>query len=124
MTEIHKQNFDKVVRLIEMQQKGRENSAVFFVGEQLKEIAEREEKSCELLARDLEIPEMSIEKAEAEIKAYSDKNRGSHRSFCVSGRIADGILRKFYGLPKIEEAQAEKKTDNACDVAIDLANFF
>ena len=45
----------KLYDLIAEQQKGHENEPRFMIGEQLKEIAEREPLSAELLERDLEI---------------------------------------------------------------------
>lgn len=90
---------ERALELIRAQQKkAGEGSTVWCAGEQLAEITMAEPESAELLARDLELPEMSIEKAEGKIRAYADKNRKGAKSFGVSPRIADGILRKFYGL--------------------------
>ena len=99
---------EKLRELIEKQREGKESSPVYMVGEQLLDIAGKEPTALELLRQDLENPEMSLEKAEAKIKAYSDKNRKGASSFCVSPRVAEGILRKFYGLPEPEEASAKK----------------
>ena len=110
-------NAKRVFELIEAQQKGKENTAPWMVGEQLKEIAEREPRSAELLAKDLEIESMSIVEAEKQIKAYSDKHKKG-TSFCVIPTVAEGILRKFYGLPEREEkpAQAESESDGYIDL--------
>lgn len=91
--------------LITEQQKGIEGTAAFYVGEQLKEIAEAEPESAELLARDLLIPEMTIQKAEAKIKAYADKHKKGNCAV-VPPKVAEEILRKFYGLSENGEKEA------------------
>lgn len=98
---------EHALELIRAQQKkAGEGSTVWCAGEQLADITMAEPESAELLTRDLELPEMSIEKAEEKIRAYADKNRKGAKSFGVSPRIADGILRKFYGLPERQAAKA------------------
>ena len=98
---------ERALEMIRAQQKkAGEGSTVWCAGEQLADITMAEPESAELLARDLELPEMSIEKAEGKIRAYADKNRKGAKSFGVSPRIADGILRKFYGLPEQKDAKA------------------
>lgn len=97
--------YDELVALIESQQEGKENTAVFMVGEQLKEIGAESDTNAELLLQDLKLPEMSLEKAEAQIKAYADKNKGKANCFCVSPKVADGILREFYGLGEPDAPQ-------------------
>ena len=57
----------KVFELIQEQQKGHETEPRFMIGEQLKEIAEREPLSAELLERDLEIEEMNPEAAASDL---------------------------------------------------------
>lgn len=88
----------KVIEIIERQQKGKENTPVFMVGEQLKEIALREPKSAELLEKDLETSGMGIADAEKELKKYANANKGKANCFCVSPIVAERILREFYGL--------------------------
>ena len=91
---------ENLIKIIEQQQKGKENTPIFMVGEQLKDIAEREPGTIDLLLQDLKVPEMSLEAAEKKIKEYSDKNRKNASCFCVSPKVAEDILRKFYGLPE------------------------
>lgn len=112
---------NELIRIIEEQQKGKENTAVFMVGEQLKEIAEREPCVVDLLVRDLQIPEMSLEAAEKKIKEYSDKNKKGATCFCVSPKVAEDILRKFYGLP--DGADDVKKESAPASSYIDLDSF-
>lgn len=97
--------YDELNLLIEGQQKGRENTDVFMVGEQLKDIGAESEHNAEILLQDLALPNMGLVAAAAKLKAYADKNRGNSNCVCISPKVADGILRKFYGL----EARAEMK---------------
>lgn len=110
--------------LIAAQQKGHENEPRFMIGEQLKEIAEREPKSAELLEQDLQVKEMSLEAAEKKLKEYADKNRKGN-CFCITPLVAEGILREFYGLPKRDEAAEEERTEAkpAKNGFIDLSNY-
>ena len=112
--------------LIEAQQKGKENTPVYMVGEQLKEIASKEPLAAELLERDLVVDGMSISDAAAKLQEYSDKNHGEAKCFCIPPHVAEDILRKFYGIPARTEQQTlsvlEKgKSDRA--TKIDLSDF-
>ena len=55
--------------LQEQQSRVKERSAPWMVAEQLMDICRREPHSAELIARDLENPEMGIVQAEKKIKA-------------------------------------------------------
>ena len=92
--------------LIEKQRKGKEDSPVWMVGEQLLDIAEREPSSIDILKRDLEIPEMSLVEAEKKIKAWADKHK-KDGFCCVSPKVAEEILREFYGLPKVDDPRKD-----------------
>ena len=98
-----------VIALIEGQQKGKENTAPWMVGEQLKEIALNEPNSAELLAHDLTVKEMSIEAAEKKIAEYAAKHKPSAKAPCsvVTPIVAEGILREFYGLPGRDQEPTE-----------------
>ena len=112
---------NELIRIIEEQQKGKENTAVFMVGEQLKDIAKRESGSIELLVRDLQMPEMNLVAAEKKIKEYADKNRKGASCFCVSPNVAEGILREFYGL---QDTSNSKSADTvSASTYIDLDKF-
>ena len=90
---------------ITAQQKGREGTPAWMVGEQLKDMC-RDDARCEaLLDKDLDVKDMSLEKAAAKIKAFADKNKTGNFA-CVTPVQADGILREFYGLPGREETRA------------------
>lgn len=116
---------DSVIKRIEEQQKGKEGTPVFAVGEQLKDICRKSVKAAEIVLHDLDIPEMSIEKALEKIKAYADKHHGSNKCFCVDPVTADGIIRKFYGLEDIQEdtKEADKNGGNTKSKFIDLKDF-
>lgn len=99
-----------VIRTISEQQKGKENTAVFMVGEQLKDIIADNEQFAELVLQDLKNPDMSLEKCEAKIKARADelhkKNGGS--CACVNPKDAENTIRAFYGLHQNTSEAASK----------------
>ena len=90
------------IEKIEAQQKGKEKTAAWTVGEQLKEICRRELESAEILDRDLDVEALSIVKAEQKIKNYADEQhrKEGRNCVCVTPEAAVEILRKFYGLPE------------------------
>ena len=120
-------------KMIDAQRKGKENSPVWMVGQQLLDIAAGEPKIIELLKHDLEIPEMDLVHAEKQIKAWADKNKKGN-CCCVSPMVADGILRKFYGLPELQHGQSlsrsapapftqgSRETESAEDGYIDITS--
>lgn len=108
-----------VFEKIEAQQKGKENTAAWMVGEQLKDICRADENCAEILDKDLDIPEMSIDKAERKIKEYADTQRKTGNCVCVPPNKAEEIIRKFYGLP---EATAEKPKPKSKPI-LDLKSF-
>ena len=91
-----------VIAKIEAQQKGLENTGAWMAGEQLKDICRQEPSYADIVAADLENPDMSLEKAERQIKAKADELRKGIKNascVCVPPNVAEDILRKFYGLP-------------------------
>lgn len=94
--------YKKLCEIIEKQQQGKEDTAAYYVGEQLKAMACGNDFITELLINDLQQADMSIKNAEKQIKAYADK-RGAG-CVCVTPDKADKILREFYGLPKPEKS--------------------
>lgn len=87
----------------------KERSAVWMVGEQLKDICRAEPKSAELIARDLKVEKMSIVEAEKKIKAFADAHKTGNFA-CVTPVEADRILREFYGLPAAEATRTGRLT--------------
>lgn len=98
---------EKVVAAISEQQKGKEETAVFMVGEQLKDICRSTPGAAELVLKDLEIPEMSIGKCEKKIKALADERHKKNKGNCafVSPLESDKIIREFYGIAEAAEAE-------------------
>lgn len=117
----HKQLFEELAGMISEQQKGQQNKPAFMVGEQLKEIAQNEAAACELLVQDLKVKEMDLTAAAAKLKEYADKNHGNAREFCITPLVAEGILRKFYGLPERGETATVSEPQDSD--FIDLGDF-
>lgn len=92
---------------IAKQQEGHEGTAVWMVGEQLKDICRREPACIPLLEQDLQVPEMSLAKAERKIEAYARKHKKGNQG-CCPPQEAERILREFYGLPAVGEAPKQK----------------
>lgn len=88
-----------VFEMIEAQQKGKEMTAAWMVGEQLKEICSQEPACAQIVAEDLANQDMSIDKCEKKIKAYADKHRKGNCAVAPPN-VAEDIIREFYGLPK------------------------
>lgn len=97
-----------VFEMIEAQQKGKEDTAVFMVGEQLKDICRAEPGCAEIVAKDLEVAAMSIAECEKKVKAQADEiqKKSKSKSVGLSGAVADRIIREFYGLPAAGEKAA------------------
>lgn len=88
-----------VFEMIEAQQKGKEMTSAWMVGEQLKDICRREPACAQTVAEDLANQDMSIDKCEQKIKAYADKHRKGNCAV-VPPNVTEDIIREFYGLPK------------------------
>ena len=95
-----------VFEKIEAQQKGKENTAPWMVGEQLKDICRREPFAAELVDKDLDVKEMSLAECEKKIKAWADSHKKGGCAV-VPPNVAEEIIRKFYGIQKAEERAAE-----------------
>lgn len=91
-----------VFEKIKLQQKGKENTAPWMVGEQLKDICRRESAAAELVEKDLDIKEMSLEACEKKIRAWADAHKKGNCAV-VPPNVAEGIIRKFYGIPEPNE---------------------
>lgn len=96
-----------VFEKIEAQQQGKENTAVWMVGQQLKDICRADPDCAALVEKDIDSKAMSIVEAEKKIKEWADKNKKAKaESSCVPPDVAEQIIRKFYGLPELPEPQA------------------
>lgn len=69
----------KAIELIEAQQKGKEGTPAYMVGEQLKDICRSEPASADLVEKDLAIESMSLAAAAGKIKAHADELHKSRR---------------------------------------------
>lgn len=111
-----------VFERIEQQQQGKEDTAVWMVGEQLKDICRREPACGELLEEDLQNPDMSLEKAEKKIAEYARAHKKGDCGVCPPN-VAERILREFYGLPGAGETEAKAATLTGGNI-ISLADLF
>ena len=110
---------------IDEQRKGLNNTAIWMVGEQLLDIAKREPFCVEILKKDLELEKMSLEKAEAQIKAWADKKKRKGNCVCVPPNVAENILREFYGIKAAESTEDSEDPRPAAqdDEYINLEDF-
>ena len=116
-----------VFEKIEAQQKGKENTAAWMVGEQLKDICRADPACATIVAEDLENKDMSIEKASLKIKAYADDQHRKQKGncVCVPPKVAEGIIRDFYGLPAASSPVAHDETPTETPIqASSTANGF
>lgn len=90
-----------VFEKIEAQQKGKENTAIWMVGEQLKDICRADLACAAIVAEDLENEDMTIEAAAEKIKEYADDQHRKLKNdqICVPPNVAEQIIREFFGLP-------------------------
>lgn len=101
-----------------------QNTPVWVCGEQLKDILRAEAArgnhgAEEIVEKDLDVAEMSVAQCEKKIKEYADKHKHGGFAF-VAPKVAEGIIRKFYGLPDAAEAEQAKPKSGE----LDLASFF
>lgn len=99
-------------------QQPKERTPVWMVGEQLKDMLRAEPHLAELVAQDLDVPELSLAQCEKKIKAFADAHKKGGFS-CVIPSEAERIIREFYGLPDRQEAVVPAE-----DNLIRLEDFF
>ena len=90
----------ELLEKINAQRKGHKNTPIWMAGQQLLDMAADDPQVLDILKKDIEVTGMGLKEAAAQIKAYSDKNRGRAREFCVPPHVAEDVLREFYKLPK------------------------
>lgn len=109
----------EAISAIEAQQP-KNRSAVWMVGEQLKDMIRDSEAAAEILLTDLrENKEMTLAAAEKKIAERAKKNKVGNCG-CVTPAEAEGILREFFGLPGREEQETRRKEERK---VVDLADF-
>lgn len=92
-----------VIKQIEGQQAGKENTAPYYVGEQLKDIIRNNPQAAEIVGQDLKIKEMSIVECEKKIKAYADKHKKNNFA-CVTPQQAENMYDEIdYILARLNE---------------------
>ena len=111
---------NKAIEMIEAKQP-KERTAVWMVGEQLKDMLRAEPHLAEIVAQDLEQKSMSLAECEKKIKAFADGNKKGGFS-CVIPAEAERIIRGFYGLPDRGEVPV-KGTATPVGL-IDISDFF
>lgn len=99
-------------------QQPKERTAVWMVGEQLKDMVRCEPHLAELVAQDLDREGLSLVECEKKLKAYADKHK-TGSSYCVAPVDAERIIREFYGLP----ARGEALPSGGGGKLLDLADF-
>lgn len=92
-------------------QQPKTRSAVWMVGEQLKDLLRAEPHLAELVEQDLEGKEMSLTACERKIKAHADRHKTGNFA-CVTPLEAEEIIREFYGLPAAGADRPEPVPDN------------
>jgi hypothetical protein len=109
------------IAAIEKQQP-KNRGTVWCCGEQLKDICRREPDSAALILEDVTKDGHRIEDAEKEIRKFARGNGNA-----ASPWEAEGVLRRFYGLPEqIEDGEPEgapERSGEAQGKIIDLADF-
>ena len=79
-------------------QQPKQRTAVWMVGEQLKDMLRAEPELAEIVEQDLAVKAMSLAECEKKIKAYADAHKTGNFA-CVIPSEAERIIREFYGLP-------------------------
>ena len=121
---IYKEETVSVFEKIEAQQKGKENTVPWMVGEQLKDICRREPLATELVEKDLDVKEMSLVECEKKIKAYADSHKKGSCAV-VPPNVAEKIIRKFYGIPEAgkDSSTPLRSAQNDTNGVINFADF-
>lgn len=117
---------EQLKKIIEEQRAGKENSPVWMVGEQLLDIASESPLNCELIKKDLQVVEMDLDHAERQLKEWADKQKKVNGCVCVSPKVADEILRKFYGIEQRGEHASKAVAPTAApasEIDLDLSSF-
>ena len=108
-----------VIKQIEGQQAGKENTAPYYVGEQLKDIIRNNPQAAEIVGQDLKVKEMSIVECEKKIKKYADEHRKNNFA-CVTPQQAEKIICEFYGISATAPAAEQSKTADKIVTLADL----
>ena len=114
-------NLAELIAKIEAQQKGKEGLPEYNIGEQLKDIARAEPASAELIDQDLDKEGMGLEDVAKAFQKYADEEnqKSNSKCACITPLAAEGLIRKFYGLPDRVAAPAveESREENLLDLS-------
>ena len=110
------EKLEQALAAIEAQQP-KERTAVWMVGEQLKDMLRDEPQLAEIVLGDLKSVGKSLAECEKNIKSFADRHKTGSFA-CVIPSEAEKIIREFYGLPERGPAPAAKKAE-----VIDLADY-
>lgn len=92
-------------------QQGKEPTAIWGAGEQLKDICRTIPGAAELVLKDLDVPEMSLKECEKKIHARADEihKKIKGQSVCITPMEAEKIIREFYGIHEEAPKETAKK---------------
>lgn len=118
------ENLATLIAKIEAQQKEEEGTPGFNIGEQLKDIARAEPASAELIDQDIEKEGMGLPDVADAFKKYADAEHKKKKDscICITPIVAEGLIRKFYGLPKKEDALQDQPEEDP-EGFLDLESF-
>ena len=118
-------SYKKLAQIIEFQRLRKEDKPEWTVGEQLLAMASQQPEIAELLAQDLDVPEMNLTAAAAKIKEYADEKHKKRRGncVCVTPTEAEKVLREFYHLPEADAATDSRPPVGSAAPIVDLADF-
>lgn len=115
------------IEKITAQQKGKEGTDVWMVGQQLKDILREDPSLEDILDKDLDVTEMSLADCAGRIKSFADELHKKQKGncVCVPPNVAEDIIREFYGLPvcpfsnttpaPVQESSPVQEEDNPFD---------
>ena len=114
-----------VYEKIGAQQKGREHTDVFMAGQQLKDILRDDPSPEEIVDKDLDVAEMSLVHCAKQIRAWADEQHKQAKGscVCVPPDVAEGIIRKFYGLPDAGAVAPVPEPVQVEDTPLDFGDF-
>lgn len=110
--------YEEAIRKIEAQQPKVRNT-VWLCAEQMKEILREDPALAGIVAQDLDNSSMSVAACEKKIKEAARGFGGG-----LTGPEAEGIIRRFYGLPERGGQYDQRVQPDGEKKVIDLADFF
>ena len=96
------------------QQKHKQGTAPWCVGEQLKEMLRDQPEAAGLVAADLEQDGMGLADCERKIAAFAKAHRSGGVGFCGPAD-AERIIREFYGMPERPKREERREPEPAAE---------